>query len=305
MKRKNKNRFRTRQKQKGRAVKIILIISGLLMTGLVVWIALNDWDVEKSLNKITSTNNEDKKVDETEEQPESTGILEIPDENAELPSTSEPEMEPENDEKTVVESPDTGDSDVVGKSPARIDNGGYVEEQELPSEPTYVKGILIANKKFPLPSTFAPGEDKEARASFDEMAAKAALVGFNLTAFSTYRSFDYQTELYERYVSRDGKEAADRYSARPGYSEHQTGLAFDVGEVNFEKHWASSTFGDTEAGKWVADNAHRFGFVMRYPLGKEKVTGYMHESWHYRYVGKNMATEIFKQKTTLEEHLGI
>ena len=83
------------------------------------------------------------------------------------------------------------------------------------------------------------------------MAAEAKFSGFNLTAFSTYRSFDYQTTLYERYVARDGKEAADTYSARPGYSEHQTGLAFDIGELNFEEHFASSSFGDTEAGIWL------------------------------------------------------
>ena len=117
--------------------------------------------------------------------------------------------------------------------------------------------------------------------------------GFNLTAFSTYRSFEYQTGLYQRYADRDGAEEADRYSARPGYSEHQTGLAFDIGEVNNEQDWASVRFGDTEAGKWIAANAHRFGFIMRYPEGKEAITD-MHESWHFRYVG----VEIAKTSTT-------
>ena len=166
-----------------------------------------------------------------------------------------------------------------------IDNGGYIEGQVLPKEPKFVKGILLANKKYPLPTTYAPGEDKKARGAFERMAAEAKLADFNLNAFSTYRSFEYQTTLYDRYVARDGKKAADTYSARPGYSEHQTGLAFDIGEVNFEQHFASSSFGETEAGKWVAANAHRFGFVMRYPEGKEQITGYMHESWHFRYVG--------------------
>ena len=186
-----------------------------------------------------------------------------------------------------------------------IDNGGYIEGQVLPKEPKFVKGILLANKKYPLPTTYAPGEDKKARGAFERMAAEAKLAGFNLNAFSTYRSFEYQTTLYDRYVARDGKKAADTYSARPGYSEHQTGLAFDIGEVNFEQHFASSSFGETEAGKWVAANAHRFGFVMRYPEGKEQITGYMHESWHFRYVGIEIADEIFKRNITLEEYLGV
>jgi len=253
------------------------------MTGLVIWIGLNDWDVEKSLDRLKVPTAE---VDNTvNKQPETPVEITEPDEVEE-----KPEIEPSTD---------------VEKPNLNLDAGGYIPDQLLPVEATYIDGILIASKKYPLPSTFALGEDKEARAAFNEMAAEAALSGFKLTAFSTYRSFDYQTELYERYVNRDGKEAADRYSARPGYSEHQTGLAFDIGEVNFEKHWASSTFGDTEAGKWVALHAHKYGFIMRYPLGKEDITGYMHESWHYRYVGPEIAEEIFNKKITLEEYLEI
>lgn len=182
--------------------------------------------------------------------------------------------------------------------------GGYIEGQQLPVKPTYVKGHLIANKKYPLPKNFAPGESKEARAQFNKMVVEARKSNLNLTAFSTYRSFSYQTTLYDKYVKRDGKAAADRYSARPGYSEHQTGLAFDIGQVNQQKHWAAASFGTTKAGLWVAKNAHRYGFVMRYPNGKEKITGYMHESWHFRYVGQHPATEIYKKGITLEEYVG-
>jgi len=302
MKRAKKSKFRSTKKGKSKTITIILILSGILMTGLVTWIAMNDWDVEKSLKKINSVTDETEKEDEIVEEPE-----EFPEPIKVAPEESPSQVEPEpaKDDKPIVKEPVVEKPDVVEKSPTRIDAGGYIEGQKLPSKPTHIKRILIANKKYPLPSTYAPGEDQEARAAFEKMAAKAALEEFNLTAFSTYRSFDYQKELYERYVNKDGKEAADRYSARPGYSEHQTGLAFDIGEVNFEKHWASSTFGGTAAGEWVAKNAHRFGFIMRYPLGKEKVTGYMHESWHFRYVGPVIATEIYKKKGTLEEHLGI
>lgn len=280
MKRSQRNKYISSKKKKGKIATIVLTIIAIIMTGIVVWVAMNDWDVERSFKKFevligASKEKSDAKI-EDEVMPEL-------DEELAQQETAEEPIEPE----------------------VTLDNGGYIEGQQLPVKPTYIKGLLIANKKYPLPSTFAPGEDKKARAAFEELAAEAVVEGFSLKAFSTYRSFEYQSDLYERYVARDGKEAADRYSARPGYSEHQTGLAFDIGEVNFEQHWASSSFGNTEAAKWLAQNAHRFGFVMRYPLGKEEITGYMHESWHYRFVGMEIATEIFERQITIEEYLDI
>lgn len=186
-----------------------------------------------------------------------------------------------------------------------ITNSGYIEGQPLPSEPTFVEGVLIANKKYPLPSTFAPGESKEARTAFEQMAADARVAGFELVAFSTYRSFEYQESLYNNYVSRDGKENADRYSARPGYSEHQTGLAFDIGEKGKEDLWLTAEFGETEAGKWLVENSQKYGFILRFPQGKEAITGYMYESWHFRYLGVDLATKVKESNLTLEEYLGI
>lgn len=185
------------------------------------------------------------------------------------------------------------------------DAGGYIVGQELPKKATYINAILIASKRYPLPADFAPGENPEARAAYEELNAAALLEGYTFNAFSTYRSYDRQVELYANYVNRDGKEAADTYSARPGYSEHQTGLAFDIGEVGNEQFFADEGFGATEAGKWLAKNAHKYGFIMRYPEGKEKVTGYMHEAWHFRYVGKDIAKDIYSNKSTLEEYLEI
>ncbi|KXH80980.1 D-alanyl-D-alanine carboxypeptidase [Sporosarcina sp. HYO08] len=255
------------------------------MTSLVIWLGMHQWDLNKSFSAITGSN-------QTKEQQEPVS------ENHSDPETDSTPSSEVSDSAGVEAPTDEVDSE-------QTDAGGYIEGQQLPEEPTYINGVLIANKKYPLPSTFAPGENQEAREAFNKMAAEAKLVGFHLTAFSTYRSFEYQTTLYERYVERDGKEAADRYSARPGYSEHQTGLAFDIGEVNYEKHWASSSFAETEAGKWVGANAHRYGFILRYPLGKEEITGYMYESWHFRYVGETIANEIYQNNSTLEEYLGI
>ncbi len=308
MKRKNSySKKRYKKNKQGKTLTIILLISAIIMTGLVAWVGMNGWDVEKSIQRAQEAAGMSVPAEDEAVVPE-TDPIESPDPVGEPDAGSDqgetPVQKPTEQSPTPSKSAENSTTGSDTSTPS-IDKGGYIAGQSLPTEPKYIKGILIASKKYPLPKTYAMGEDKAARAAFEKMAAEAKLTGFNLIAFSTYRSFDYQTTLYDRYVARDGKEAADTYSARPGYSEHQTGLAFDIGEVNFEQHFASASFGETEAGRWVANNAHRFGFVMRYPAGKEQVTGYMHESWHFRYVGTDIATEIYNQKITLEEYLGI
>lgn len=270
-----------KQKKKKKWPKIVSgIVAGLIVVSVVAWIGINDWNINKSLESLGIPTKEDKEVEIVEEPTESIDEVE------------EPPME-----EPVVEEP----AEEVDRSGAK----GYVGNEILPAEPTYVDGILIASKRYPLPSTFAPGENEEAREAFEALAAEAKLSDYELVAFSTYRSFDYQQQLYDRYVSNDGVDAADRYSARPGYSEHQTGLAFDIGELHFEQHFARESFGETPAGQWLAANAHKYGFIMRYPNGKEKITGYMFEPWHFRYVGVDHATKIYEANTTLEEYLGI
>ena len=282
MKRSKNYKFQSQKKKSGKALTISLIISGTIMTSLVVWVWFNNWDIEKSYTRIGTV----------------IGLID----EVEPGELSEPEIDKESIEEDKPEEPI---EEVIEKKPKKEESVKYIEGQKLPSEPTYIKGVLIASKKYPLPSTYAPGESKEAREAFEELAAEALLDGFKLTAFSTYRSFDYQTGLYQRYVDKDGEAEADRYSARPGYSEHQTGLAFDIGELDITEDWASERFGETEAGKWIAANAHRFGFIMRYPDEKEHITGYMYESWHFRYVGVEIAESIYKNNSTLEEYLEI
>ncbi len=184
-------------------------------------------------------------------------------------------------------------------------NTGYIEGQALPSEPTFINGIMIVNKKYPLPATYNKGEDSVAKAALVEMLEAGKAAGYEYDAFSGFRSYEYQTNLYNRYVNRDGKENADRYSARPGHSEHQTGLAFDIGEKSRQDLWLTAEFGETPAGQWLMDNAHHYGFILRYPQGKEQITGFMYESWHYRYIGVEHATAIYNAKMTLEEYLNI
>ncbi len=163
---------------------------------------------------------------------------------------------------------------------------------------TYIDGILIANKTYALPPDYAPGVNTEAEDAFYKMQAEAHDLGLTLYISSGYRSYDYQAGLYQRYVDRSGKAEADRYSARPGHSEHQTGLAFDLNTISDE-------FKDTDEGKWVADNCHKYGFIIRYPEEKESVTGYMYEPWHIRYLGVETATAVYESGLCLEEYLGI
>lgn len=163
---------------------------------------------------------------------------------------------------------------------------------------TYIGGILIANKSYPLPKDYNPGNDPEATAALYTMFAAAAEDGCNMFVVSGFRSYETQNWLYNSYVQRDGVEAADRYSARPGHSEHQTGLAFDINST-------SDSFASTKEAQWLAENAYRYGFILRYPQGKEHITGYMFEPWHYRYVGIENARRIFESGLTIEEYLGI
>lgn len=188
---------------------------------------------------------------------------------------------------------------------AAQDSEGYIVGQKLPSSPTVIDGLILVNKKHPLPKQYAPGESKQARSAFTRWQKAAKKAGYALSAFSTYRSFSYQSTLYNRYVAKDGKKAADRYSARPGYSEHQTGLAFDIGNPYQTKYYGEQKFGTTATGKWAAKTAHKYGFIMRYPKGKEHITGYMYEPWHFRYVGKTRATKMYKKKLTLEQYLNV
>ncbi len=164
--------------------------------------------------------------------------------------------------------------------------------------PTYINGILIVNKKYSLPSNYNPGVDNEAANALSNLQSAAAQAGYSMPLLSGFRSYETQKVLYNSYVAVDGVEVADTYSARPGHSEHQTGLAFDVGELDYG-------YGDTAAGAWLREHAHEYGFIIRYLKGKENITGYNYEPWHIRYVGANVATEIYNRGITLEEYLGI
>ena len=159
--------------------------------------------------------------------------------------------------------------------------------------------IIIVNKKHGLSKDYNPGENPTAKAAFVRLRDDMINQGLNVgRSYSGFRSYDYQKTLYDNYVSRDGQAAADRYSARPGYSEHQTGLVFDLTDKS------GNLLEDSRASQWLKDNAHNYGFIVRFQAGKEASTGYMPEAWHIRYVGKE-AKDIHDSGLSLEEYFSI
>lgn len=130
------------------------------------------------------------------------------------------------------------------------------------------------------------------------MQSAASTLGLNLSLISGFRSYELQNSVYNNYVSWYGQVSADIFSARPGHSEYQTGLAFDIGKIE-------DNFGETASGKWLVENCHLYGFIIRYLKGKQDITGYQYEPWHVRYLGVDIATKVKNSGLTLEEYLGI
>lgn len=172
---------------------------------------------------------------------------------------------------------------------------------------TYIDGYLVANKTYSLPQSYNPGGlTSETSNAAAKMFAAAELEGLpHMWAQSGFRSYSTQESLYNTYVARDGKAAADTYSARPGYSEHQSGLAFDVCATGYA--CITSGFNGTAPANWLSKNAYKYGFILRYPQGKSNETGYMYESWHFRYVGTELAEKLYNNGDwiTMEDYFGI
>lgn len=167
-------------------------------------------------------------------------------------------------------------------------------------QPTYINGILLVNKDYGLPPTFGNGDDPTALAKLQQLQRDAQAQGINISnSYSGYRSYQYQTQLYNNYVNQHGEEEANTFSAKPGFSEHQTGLTFDLKDFN------GQLVEDPITSQWIKDNCAKYGFILRYPEGKEDITGYIYEPWHLRYVGEEVANQIMNNNTTLEQYLGV
>ena len=201
-------------------------------------------------------------------------------------------------------------SDVIARVNVKSSNGFYKNTKEADTK----KGNeVLVNKFYYLTKDYDPGEivdmsnwyafdgrkiKKEVYDAFIEMHNAAKKDGINLIANSGYRDYNYQTKLYNEYKDRDGSEYADTYAARPGYSEHQTGLALDI--VSYGA--TMENFDKSDAFKWLQDHAVDYGFILRYPKDKEYLTGYSYESWHYRYLGKDLAKKVKDSGLTYDEY---
>lgn len=181
---------------------------------------------------------------------------------------------------------------------------------------------FIVNKQRPAPASYTPGNLRqpnvrvrssgssemllrdEAASAVEQLVSAASAAGINLMLVSGYRSYNLQQAVYAGNVAREGQANADKTSARPGHSEHQTGLAADLGGVNRICE-LETCFGQTPEGRWLAEHAHEYGFVIRYPEGKEAIVGYTYEPWHLRYVGKELSPEIQKTGQVLEQFFGL
>lgn len=192
-------------------------------------------------------------------------------------------------------------------------------KKQVVKNPQYL--LVLVNKQYKLPSDYQPQNlvvpnvpfsfsgtpekkymTSEAAKALEEMFAEGERNGVQLVAASGYRSFTTQQQLFTSYVLRDGYEIANQFSAFPGESEHQTGLAMDVTsrEVNLD---ITRAFGETKEGKWIQEYAHNFGFIIRYSEENEAITGYNYEPWHLRYVGKEVAQTIHEQNITFDEYV--
>lgn len=169
---------------------------------------------------------------------------------------------------------------------------------------------VVVNKKHPLPSGYTPPlvtifgapMRQEAATGLQSLFNAAQAKGISPKVISSFRSYATQQSVYQSYVATDGQTLADTYSARPGYSEHQTGLAVDVGGGGCD---LQICFGNTAFGSWLKTHAHLYGFIIRYPQGKESITGYQYEPWHIRYVGTAVATDIYAKGVTLDQYYGV
>ena len=209
---------------------------------------------------------------------------------------------------TAAESSAGADNNQPGTSLGVTSKGFKIEQRD---GATYIDGVLIANKTYALSSSFIPTNpdvpvtearsnkslDKDLMAAWKKLQAAASANGLNIYISSGYRSYQYQVTVYNNYVAKDGKAMADTYSSRPGNSEHQTGLCFDLNSIN-------DSFADTAEGKWVDSNCYKYGFCIRFPKGKDAYTGYQYESWHLRYVGEELATKLYNNGDwiSLEEY---
>ena len=275
-----------KKKKIKRGPKLILILIGIIIIGIIIFIPKNKVEQKKQLTE----------KEKFQQQLENISYY-----------------KKENNKRYLAyqkENPDLSTENIVTYVNIGIDQPYYTNTKPsknlntiliLVNKYNYVTEDYVPENLEPLNTIYARSGMqlvKEAKEVFENMSQKAKEEGLNIIAMSSYRSYDYQVNLYNNYVKTDGKEAADTYSARAGYSEHQTGLAVDV--YNAELPYTS--FEETEEFNWMQENAYKYGFILRFPKDKVDITGYQYEAWHYRYVGIKAAEYIHNHNLTLEEY---
>ena len=203
-----------------------------------------------------------------------------------------------------------GYSNVITKVNTMTNYEPYTKTKQTNMKLEY--GILV-NKHYSLPDKYAPDDivdmtsqyaypnnkiRKEVYEAFKEMSKKAKEDNITLIVNSSYRDYETQKQIYEDYSDKNGQEYADKYAARPNFSEHQTGLSIDI----FSPGYGMKTFENSPAFTWLSQNSYKYGFILRYPKDKQEITGYSYEAWHYRYLGKDLAQKVYNENITFDEY---
>ena len=223
----------------------------------------------------------------------------------EQPSVEEPEPAEPADPTEPADQPQAGDAAGYSENPKPAEDSGLMilVNKEYYLSRDYVPDGLASIRYY---ATDRSPEGrymiKEAADQFNRMAEAAATDGFEIVMTTAYRSYGFQSTLYNNYVKAHGQTEADRFSARPGHSEHQTGLAVDISAPSVG-YALTQDFEGTPEWDWLMEHAREYGFILRYPKGKTQITGYMYEPWHFRYVGVEPAKKIEESAITLEEYL--
>ncbi|MDO4565836.1 MAG: M15 family metallopeptidase [Oscillospiraceae bacterium] len=239
---------------------------------------------------------------------EASAPVEVPGAEAEpeeeiLPAESESSSEAS--AVTVGENESAAESETGENAETQLKEGVSIYERE---GLTYLKiqghEMLLVNKSYGLPSDYGSGILSEAQEAFDRMAADAYQAGCTIWIGSGFRDYETQETLFNRYAAQSGEAEASRFSARPGHSEHQSGLAMDIAGGDGST-FLKTIFEDTAEYAWLDAHAAEYGFILRYPAGKEWATGYIYEPWHFRYVGAELAQILKASALSVEEYAGL
>lgn len=305
-----KRRLTRRQRQVRRNRIILACAAAALLIIIIVIISVSMKGCSKSKKTDKNGKSTTAKVEESTQTKENESTSEVADStNADNSSATTANATSASSDSSEFAPPVVPSGNTVSKGTT---SKGF-QIQEI-NGATYIDGVLIANKTYALPQDFIPTNpdqpvnadrsstclDKTLMSAWKIMLKDATAKGLNIYISSGYRSYNYQVNVYNRYVKSDGAAVADTYSSRPGNSEHQTGLCFDLNTIE-------DSFQYTNEGKWVNDNCYKYGFCIRFPKGKDSATGYQYESWHLRYVGVDLATKLYNNGDwlSLEEYFGI